>query len=659
LQRERVKSYYFLPSLIFLLVLVYASTRETSKPQPKFLQTQIDLYGIQASNYQIVAFLVFLIALGILITYELTHLDFKNPWRVRAITSKNGIILLASLLIICLCVKSHQPIFVLIVTIIVYFALRKQNLWPLKLHLLLRSMFLYSLFLRLILVFYLVFFYLIPLFIPLVTPRVDDFYSFQSHYAVTVLPGLDWIENGTALRFNYGYWLTIATYATSGVFQFLGLNRLETFQLVQLFQITALGCMLLLLRKINKQHFITYAVLLLIFITPHFNAATIWTPNQTGIRYFPFIFGLYFLYTTNRTRNVHISIYALMISLLILASPEAGITIGAGFIVYLVLATSTNASKVRLLVVVLGKLLVYCIFLLAMFVFFAKYLRGINLIDGLFEFIEQFGSGYGGITNMPHPFAALIVVISSIKIIMAFNAEPDSRTRNKNAFEAAVATMMLMWLPYYLNRMVPANLWFEYFLLFVLFASSTKNISRKLMIHKFQKLFRDTSVKLVLISLFSISFVTITHESRPLFEYYMSHIISGSYCRPPYVKITGVCITGKESQAVQEQILYLKSIDDLGGYLILSRVPVFVRSNGFNQGFPWYDTNAEVLTEENFKDVTNWIDKNGPNYILVDDAMSYSEFGKKLKIQNFDIANSLSAYDRRDNIDGWVLYKRS
>ena len=656
---ERVKSYYLFPSLIFLLVLVFASTSQSSKPHSKFLKTQIDLYEIQSSNYQRLSFLVFLISLGIFITYETKHLDSKYPLRIRAITSKSGIILLASLLIIYLLKNSHQSIFVLVVAVILIFVLQKNRLLSSKLHLLLRSMLLYNRIFKLILVFYLVAFYLVPLAIPLVTPRIEDLYSFQFHYAVTVLPGVDWFENGTAFRFNYGYWLAIAIYTTSSVLQFLSLNNLETFQLVQLYQIIALGCMLLLLRKINKRHFILYAALLLILITPHFNAAAIWTPNQGGIRYFPFIIGIYFLRITSRTKKFHISRYALVISLLVLASPEAGIIIGVSYTVYLLLASSSEVSMVRFLVAVLGKLLIYCISFIMIFAFSVKNIAGTNLINGLFEFIKQFGSGYGGITNAPHPFACFIVVVSSLKIIMAFTVVPHNGTRNKNAFEGAVATMMLMWLPYYLNRMAPVNLWFEYFLLIVLVASFTKNISGKLLIQRFKKSVSDTSVKLVFISMFSLSFVTVTHESRPLLEYYIAHINSGIHCDAPYVKITGVCVTGKESQAIQEQITYLNTIEDLGDYLILSRVPVYVRSKGFNQGFPWYDTNTEVLTVDNFTDVTKWIDKNGPTYVLVDDTISYSEFSKKLKIQNLDIANSLSAYNRTDNIDGWAVYTRS
>ena len=510
----------------------------------------------------------------------------------------------------------------------------------------------------LIIVIYIAAFFIAPIFFNLVTPRIDDVYNFQSHYAATVLPGDEWFKGRAPLRFNYGYWIPLGTFSAQHLFSAIGVSDIDLRYIVQFYQVLSIVFMLVLLRSINRRFFYIVAIVLLVSITPFFNSAAIWTPNQTGIRYFPFILSIGILYILSRKNTRRVQYFSLGISFLIIGSPEIGIVVGAGCIMYLTLIQDKSKTFLISLVGTTTKIFVSCCVYILMITGFLKVSAGINLLTGLFEFIKQFGSGYGAITSKPYIFIYAVLMVSTLSLVNSIKSRSSNIDVFTNAFEGAISIMMLAWLPYYLNRMVPSNAWFEYFLLAILVSSTQKRYLLTEFAQVVKKFGKKYAIEFTAFSLILIFATSAFNDSRPLFEYYRSQLGGSLKCSPPFVTVTGVCVAGSESKLASDQLGYLDKLTERSDYLVLSRYATETRRMGFSTKFPWYDTITELITVNDFNEVVKWLDKEGPRYILVDIGSSFSTYGENLTLINLDIANSMHSYRFLKSEHGWASYER-
>ena len=99
------------------------------------------------------------------------------------------------------------------------------------------------------------------------------------------------------------------------------------------------------------------------------------------------------------------------------------------------------------LVGIVTQIFVSCCVYLLMFAGFLKVTLGINLLTGLFEFLKQFGSGYGAITNKPHLFVCAVLIASTLSLVNSIKSRAGNNDVFANAFEGAISVMTLMWLP--------------------------------------------------------------------------------------------------------------------------------------------------------------------------------------------------------------------
>jgi hypothetical protein len=509
-----------------------------------------------------------------------------------------------------------------------------------------------------IIIMYIAAFFVAPVFFNLVTPRIDDVYNFQSHYAATVLPGDEWFKGRAPLRFNYGYWVPLGTFLAQHSFSAIGFSDIDLRYIVQFYQVLSIVFMLALLRSINRRFFFIVAVILLVSITPFFNSAAIWTPNLTGIRYFPFILSTGILYILSQKKTRRAQYFSLGISFLIIGSPEIGIVVGAGCIMYLTLIQDKSKTFLISLFGTTTKIFVSCCVYILMITGFLKVTAGINLLTGHFEFIKQFGSGYGAITSKPHIFICAVLVVSTLSLVNSIKSRSSNNDVFTNAFEGAISMMMLVWLPYYLNRMVPSNAWFEFFLLAVLASSTQKRYLLTAYVQEIKKFGKKYSIKFTAFSLILIFAVSAFNDSRPLIEYYRSQLGGNLKCSPPFFTVTGVCVTGSESRLARDQFGYLDKINEKSDYLVLSRYATETRKMGFSTKFPWYDTVTELITINDFNEVVKWLDNEGPRYILVDIGSSYSTYGKNLTLINLEISDSMRPYRFLKSEHGWATYER-
>jgi hypothetical protein len=656
---SRLAKHYTLPiilSLGFILLLQIANFFPQVNSDTTFLKTQINVYGVQSSKFQMLSYVIFLTVLGIITLKNFNILRSHSEPSKKNSRRKFLIILALGVTVLLLSIGLIQFLLVLMaasVATICSIIFRKSE-FP---RLLVRP-FSSEVTQALIIVIYVVAFFIAPILFDLITPRIDDVYNFQSHYAATVLPGDEWFNGRAPIRFNYGYWLTLGTFLGHHLFSLFGFPGVDLRYIVQFYQLTSVVLMLVLLRSINRRIFYIVATVLLVLITPFFNSAAIWTPNQTGIRYFPFILSTAFLYIMSKKKIRRVQYFSLGISLLIIGSPEIGIVVGGGCIIYLSLIQDKLENFLTSLANISTKITLSCCLYILIFGSFLKVTTGIDVLAGLFEFIKQFGSGYGAITNKPHLLVCVLIILSTVTLTNSIKSRSCKEDVFTNAFEGAVSIMILMWLPYYLNRMVPSNAWFEYFLSAVLVSSLQKRYWHTEYIQALKKYYERYFVKFISISLSLIFLISTFNDSRPLFEYYRSQIVGNLKCNPPFVQVTGVCVTGNESRLAGDQLEYLDTITKRSNYLVLSRFATESRRMGFNIDFPWYDTITELITINDFNDVVKWLDNEGPSYLLIDIGSSFSTYGENLKLMNLEIANSLGPYHFLKSEHGWATYER-
>ena len=91
------------------------------------------------------------------------------------------------------------------------------------------------------------------------------------------------------------------------------------------------------------------------------------------------------------------------------------------------------------------------------------------------EFLRLFSSGYGGLVSKLEVFAGLLVFFGAHALIRGAWWAKRGKLTPLRAYQSAVGAMILVWLPYYVNRMNVLNLWFEAVLLILLFAPSLPN----------------------------------------------------------------------------------------------------------------------------------------------------------------------------------------
>jgi hypothetical protein len=171
----------------------------------------------------------------------------------------------------------------------------------------------------------------------LTTPRIDDLYSFQSHYAATVLPGAEWAKGHTVFRLNYGFWMTFAIGFGLKLFNLTGFPPPSFQFLFQLFQLFTIISILLILYILNRRNYLLFMTVALFLLTPYLNTAAVWSPNQTGLPYLPFLGGIWLLIWIAKRGDNSIISSAGIVALLALASPDSAVPLLSGFILFKVL----------------------------------------------------------------------------------------------------------------------------------------------------------------------------------------------------------------------------------------------------------------------------------------------------------------------------------
>jgi hypothetical protein len=617
-----------------------------------YLSTHIFAFGLESTRYH---FASYAIIVSIFLFYIFFSLYADKNSKTDFKTSKNiGLCVFAGLAFIIVSIELSLRKFLLVLLLFIFALSVKRNQIILSAVIEMLPRHFGKFCLSVFCFVYLILFYLLPLFFRLSTPRVDDLYSFESHYAGTVLPGAEWAKGQTVFRLNYGFWMTFAIGSTYKLTSLMGLSPPSLQLLVQIFQLLTMLVILLTLFLLNRKNYLLLSALALFLLTPHLNTAAIWSPNQAGIRYLPFLGGIWLIVWIAKNGDLSIFTTAGTFALIALGSPDTAVPLMAGYIFFRVLVEYQENRKPLLILKSLMHFL--CTFLIALFLLagFLNWIFELSTGWNLFEFLKLFASGYGGFSDQPTLIAGILISFASYFVLRGvFRARQNTLTR-LDALQSALAVTILAWFPYYVNRMIESNLWFQLILLLFMFSPSLRKIQldNQILFKKF-----DLRYKMSLIAMAAL-LVTTMHNSLSLVEYYRSKISNPISCKMEDITVSSICLKNYASSELSNQIRHLEEIPDKKQFIVLSRVPTHVRGLGYNQNFPWYDTMSEVVNEDEVRAVAVWIDRFGPSYLLIDDAESTSLYSENLLSQQKYIAARLQKYRFLSNQNSWNVYVR-
>ncbi len=208
---------------------------------------------------------------------------------------------------------------------------------------------------------------------------------------------------------------------------------------------------------------LTFLIIVGGYLTPF--SSNFVVPNQTFIRFLPLLFCIGILALFDQQSSFVLAFKIGFFSgFTVLYSPELGLVCSAGiFFGWLVQQRQErfmNGPVFQLASGVFGVITSFVAFYLAYWAIFGA---GIINPFAYLEFILLFGGGFGGLElSFDLRFAvilfhsSLIFAWSCIFLVTGKNA--------RSPFEAGVATCILLWLMYYVNRPAPQNLWSIYLL---------------------------------------------------------------------------------------------------------------------------------------------------------------------------------------------------
>lgn len=508
--------------------------------------------------------------------------------------------------------------------------------------------------------FYSIFFLLFPLTIPLGIASSDlYFFAFENHYSISVLPGF-YAALGEGLGFNaiyqstYGLGVPLLMASLLKFFSLMGLGienlvlAVKSFQLIALFMI---ACILIGLNRRTAFYTIPLTWGAMGFTLSSLSTA-IFCPNQSGIRYIPFLLGVFLIMIQSKKEKLSFFLLAAFGALALMLSPETGLAILAGILVFVALKSYQPFFPVRSLFFSLGKFsFFFCLSgLLWFFLFLKSFYK--NPPESLFAFLKISLQGYGGLVQKPNLIFLILFFFATSALFQGVLSAREGKVSWVSLYRASVGAMMLAWMPYYVNRMNSWNLWFQVVLVLLLIIPFWN-------LDFFRKFFEKKQMASLIPDMLFLCFVggqlfysgvTLKHNLKEMRHHLKECSVSLG---------NGTAVPPDLAQELQAQWALLPSKLSQKEVLLISGAATSLRLSGWNQEVPWYDISCNVLYESDEDRLIEWLNRQGPQWIYADSPDSAA--GKALPIicaYFLNVLDRTKTYQRFQENSGWVVFKR-
>lgn len=504
---------------------------------------------------------------------------------------------------------------------------------------------------------YFIIFVLSPLATPLLIHNASELLGIDAHYAATVLPGFELCCSDVekVKRANYGVAMPLLTALSLKIFSFFGMPDTDLVRTVKFNQVIAAVMICVLSYLANKKNYpyvIALALGLTAFTLSNVGMA-VGYPNQSGIRYIPALAALIVLVLELRRIKLRIWLLASVSALVVILNPETGMAITVGYVV----ATILNGYIPQVPIAsTMRKLTQFMVIFVIWLIIGSNLILGMILKDasgGLFQFVMLFSAGgYGGMADKPSAIASLIFFVVITIVLRSVWRAREGTLQSADIYEAAVGSIMLVWLIYYVNRMAEWNLWFELVLLVLMIAPRLALNNSYLL---FQRSAQFGGFSMVVACLIGGLVASSAAQFMPLAKEGVRWQRVG--CNEGE-SLDGKCLPWLKGTNFDAQMKALTERYSRADTLALTAVSTYARLRGFNERFPWYDL-MEATHKKDVGAIVDWINSRGPKYIITDDPadeIALASLERSNQIQSF--IPQLRSYREISKESGWIVLER-
>ena len=293
----------------------------------------------------------------------------------------------------------------------------------------------------------------------LMPPRLPDVFrtaDISAHYAAFGSVVKTWLGVPLdQLRLIYGGTSIVA----AGTVFTKALTFKSLFDIVLLFQVIFLTLLFSVTFVYDKSKIFLLTFLTMILVAPFVSTfhSSMYYPNQSGIRYIGILVSLFLIKFVKAGERRGIAL-GLAASALLFYNPETGIPISFGLAFRQIVAGLSATQRL------LGAVRYAAAFLAG---FGAGTAALLSVVFGLagyrFEnfspYFTRFAAGYGGFAFHPNPWPFLMLLCGAAVMLQASSRAARGILTDPQADRSGIGAMLLIWLPYYVNRADWWNLW--------------------------------------------------------------------------------------------------------------------------------------------------------------------------------------------------------
>jgi hypothetical protein len=380
------------------------------------------------------------------------------------------------------------------------------------------------------------------------------------------------------------------------------------FDVVRLFQVLFMILLFVTTCIYDRSKIFLFTFVTIILVAPFVSTfhRSMYYPNQSGIRYIGILVGLLLLKFVKAGEKSGIAL-GLAASALLFYNPETGIPVGFGLafrqIVVGLSATQRLLGAVRYAAVFLVGLGAGAAALLSTVFGLAGY-----RFENFSPYFDRFAAGYAGLAFHPNPWPFLMLLCGSAVMLQASSRAARGVLSDSQADRSAIGTMLLIWLPYYVNRADWWNLWSLVMLL--LFAVADWMTLRRWRV-AIERLRRGR---------LTLAVAVVAGVAAPFALQNLAETLAAlSQASPPPASFSGMGVPDDVRAALAEKSAMVKTLSASHRLTYISAVSMLVTlDSGIDSGLAESDVFEETISEADLRKVAAEVLSQDTDLVLFD-----------------------------------------
>ncbi len=421
-----------------------------------------------------------------------------------------------------------------------------------------------------------------------------------------------------------------------------------------------LCCLALYLWKPQRPIYVFVALLLFGTFASTSHAA-IFYPNQSGWRFIGFPLWIILLLTIKRMRLRQTSfILGCASVILLLFNLETGIAITVGTIAFLLSREQYVHWRKRMndaIVFILGGLVAMLAFCIPFWAEFSHFPFSFSSLIS-HRLISHFNEGYGGL-RLKFDVLSIFIFMHCVYLVSSIILRWRTRGIGYSlGIKLAIATAILVWFSYYMNRPDLWNMWIFLFLFSFLIIDF---IDRRPLILQWRRfgIFAFTDIRVAALTWLLLPFLLQINDTHLDKELQFIADAKNTELAP----ISGVNLHKDLVKLLKDKVVYLERLSDKNKTIYLSRddelIPLMTKQLN---PFDVQDVYLENFGQSEFEQVVHEIRISKPEYIIMDDPLSpliKTDFAfPKRSVFFHKVINELAdQYREVGTMSGWEIWQ--